>query len=88
MEWGSQHVVKVRRTQVSELGRPEGLCKQGWLRSQSKPWAASGYSSISKLSYLMLSKDGEMIRFRFSLMRVSTGSALGREEGEGYWHLH
>ena len=33
MEWGSsQRVVKVCRTQVSELGRPEGLCKQVWLR--------------------------------------------------------
>lgn len=30
----------------------------------------------------MLSKDGEMTRFRFSFIRVSTGSALSRREGE------
>lgn len=33
----------------------------------------------------MLSNDGEIILFRFSFMRVSTGSALSRREGErGY----
>lgn len=30
----------------------------------------------------MLSKDGEMTRFRFSFIRVSTGSALSRREEE------
>lgn len=44
--------------------------------SQSKPWADSGYSSISKVSYLMLSKEGDTTRVRSSLIRCRIGSAL------------
>lgn len=36
----------------------------------------------------MLSKDGEMTRFRFSFIRVSTGSALSRKEGERGYCFH
>lgn len=44
--------------------------------SQSKPWADSGYSSISKVSYLMLSKEGDTTRVRSSFIRCRIGSAL------------
>lgn len=49
--------------------------------SQSKPWADSGYSSISNVSYLMLSKDGDTTRVRSSMMRCRIGSALQDKQG-------
>lgn len=48
--------------------------------SQSKPWAERGYSSISKVSYLMLSKDGEMTRVLSSWILWRIGSALNRDK--------
>lgn len=56
--------------------------------SQSNPCADRGYSSISKLSYLMLSNDGEMTLFLFSLILESTGSALKRRRGHSFSNTH
>lgn len=56
--------------------------------SQSKPWADSGYSSISKVSYLMLSKEGDTTRVRSSFIRCRIGSALRDDRTQTEWIIN